>query len=98
MHALIPDQALRTALEREMPRLPLAYFEASVPVRDGWDQRPCAYLLLDRDTYGESAADARRRGWPVAEVPGAHHLALVTDAVTVTDALLRLEGGLAEAG
>jgi hypothetical protein len=72
-----------------MPRLPLAYFEASVPQPDGWDRRwPCGYLLLTRDPYGPAAADAREHHWPTVELPDAHHLALVTQPAAVTDALL----------
>jgi pimeloyl-ACP methyl ester carboxylesterase len=91
LRELVPDRATRAALEQEMPRLPLAYFETSVPVPPGWDEPRCAYLLFDRDTYGESAADARRRGWPVAEIPAANHLALLTDAESVVGALIELE-------
>lgn len=96
MRRLVPDDRLRTALEDDMPRLPLSYFEASVPLPDGWDALPCAYLLLASEPYRESAADARRRGWPVAEIPAAQHLALVTDPTAVTDALLNLEHALME--
>jgi pimeloyl-ACP methyl ester carboxylesterase len=88
---LVRDEGLRAHLEQEMPRLPLSYFEASVPMPDGWDQGPCAYLLLSSDEDGKSAADARARGWPVAEIRDAHHLTLVTDPAAVSGALLRLE-------
>jgi hypothetical protein len=91
------DAALRWSLEREMPRLPLSYFDASVPTPDGWAKRPCGYLLLSPDTYGESATRARNLGWPVADLPDAHHLTIVTDPVAVTDALLALETALAVA-
>jgi len=83
MRALVPDVRLRADLEDEMPRLPLSHFDASVPLPHGWDELPCAYLLLASEPYGESAADARDRGWPVAEIPGAQHLALVTDPIAV---------------
>src|SRR5919204_3283006 len=96
LRELVPDARLRTALEQEMPRLPLAYFAASVPVPAGWDRWPCGYLLFAREPYGDSAAEARRRGWPVVELSGAHHLALVTDPLTVTDALLRIKRALAK--
>jgi hypothetical protein len=96
IRALVPDDTQRAMLERELPRLPLALLEASVPVPEGWDRRGGGgYLLLSPDHYGESAADARGRGWPVAEIPGAHHLALVTDPAAVTAALLSLERRLA---
>jgi pimeloyl-ACP methyl ester carboxylesterase len=91
MRQLVPDERLRIVLEEEMPSLPLSYFEASVPVPDGWDARPCAYLLLTGEPYGESAADARGRGWPVAEIPGGQHLAMATEPIAVADVLLDLE-------
>jgi pimeloyl-ACP methyl ester carboxylesterase len=94
MRELVADERLRTALEREMPRLPLSYFEANVPLPDRWDTDPCAYLLLTGEPYGASALDARGRGWPVVEIPGAHHLTIATDPITVTDALLALERAL----
>jgi hypothetical protein len=91
MRELVADERLRAALEREMPRLPLSYFEANVPLPDGWDADPCAYLLLSPEPYGGSAADARGRGWPAIEIQGAHHLAIATAPIAVTDALLALE-------
>jgi pimeloyl-ACP methyl ester carboxylesterase len=94
MRELIPDDRLRAALEAEMPRLPLSYFEASVPLPDGWDRRRCAYLLLSAEPYRQGATEARRRGWPVAEIDGAGHLAIATEPVAVTEALLDLERGL----
>jgi hypothetical protein len=81
-----------------MPRLPLSYFEASVAMPDDWEARPCAYLLLSGEAYGESAGDARGRGWTGAEISGVQHLAMVTEPIGVTDALLELESALVEAG
>jgi hypothetical protein len=95
MRELVPDAAVREALEQEMPSLPVAFFEERVLVPARWAERPCAFLLLT-EAYGESAADARSRGWPVSEIADVQHLALVTDPIAVTDALLRLEGELAE--
>lgn len=94
MRELVPDATLRSSLEREMPRLPLSYFHASVPMPEGWIDRPCGYLLLGPDSYGETAGRARHLGWPVADVPHAHHLTIATDPVAVTDALLALESSL----
>jgi pimeloyl-ACP methyl ester carboxylesterase len=94
MRELIPDERLRATLVAEMPRLPLSYFEASVPVPDGWDARPCAYILFSEEPYEQSASDARARGWPVAEIRGAQHLALATEPIAVTEALLDLEAAL----
>ena len=90
MRELVADARLRAALEREMPRLPLSYFDGDVPVPGGWDANRCAYLLLAENPYGVSAADARHRQWPVSEIRGARHLAIATDPIPVTDALLAL--------
>lgn len=91
MRELVPDERLRAALEAEMPRLPLSYFRASVPLPDGWDARPCAYLLFTAEPYGQSAVEANGRGWPVAEIRGVRHLAMVTNPIAVAEALLDLE-------
>jgi pimeloyl-ACP methyl ester carboxylesterase len=91
MSDLVPDAGLRAAIEAEMPRLPLSYFEATVPMPGGWDRRPSAYLLLAAEPYADSAAQARALGWPVRELRGVGHLAIATDATAVTDALLDLE-------
>jgi pimeloyl-ACP methyl ester carboxylesterase len=79
-------------------RLPLSYFEASVPLPGGWRARPCAYLLFSHEPYAESAAQAREQDWPVAETPGAGHLAMASDPIAVTDGLLDLERALIGAG
>lgn len=85
---------MRAELEAEMPRLPLSYFEATVPVPDDWaNRRPCAYLLLSA-TYRHSAAEARAYGWPVIEIRDVQHLAIATNAIPVTQALLDLERSL----
>jgi hypothetical protein len=89
MRELVPDEALRTALAREMPSLPLAYFEQRIPSPAGWDRMPCAYLLLSA-AYREAAAEARKREWPVEELTGAQHLHIAVAPEAVTDALVRL--------
>jgi hypothetical protein len=89
MRELVPDEAARAALERELPSLPLSYFEESVPSPAGWDRVPCAYLLLS-DAYRDAASDARAREWRVEEIAGAQHLHLVVAPATVTDVLIQL--------
>jgi hypothetical protein len=46
MRRLVPDEGLRAMLEREMPSIPLAYLERSIPSPAGWDRVPCAYHRL----------------------------------------------------
>jgi hypothetical protein len=95
MRELVPNERLRADLEAEMPQLPLSYFQATVPLPDDWGTRhPCAYLLLTASPYGQSATEARAHGWPVTEIHGAQHLAIATDPIPVTDALLDLERSL----
>jgi pimeloyl-ACP methyl ester carboxylesterase len=89
MRDLLPDEALRTELAREMPSLPLSYFEQDVPSPAGWERVPCAYLLLS-DAYRNAAAEARERGWRVEEITGAQHLHIAVAPEAVTDALIRL--------
>jgi hypothetical protein len=89
MRELVPDQVARATLARELPSLPLSYFEESVPSPAGWDRVPCAYLLLS-DAYGDAASDARGRGWRVEEITGAQHLHLLVAPATLTDVLIQL--------
>jgi sirohydrochlorin ferrochelatase len=56
-----------------------------------WNRRACADLLLTAEPYGQSADEARSLGWPVLEIQDVRHLAIATDAIPVTDALLDLE-------
>ena len=68
---MFPDQQTRAAVSAEQPRLPLAYYEQSVPVPVGWDDRPCGYLLFG-PPYDNLAAEAGAHGWLVEEIPGQH--------------------------
>jgi pimeloyl-ACP methyl ester carboxylesterase len=89
MRELVPDETLRAALTREMPSLPLSYFEQGVPSPVGWERIPCGYLLLS-DAYRDAAAEAQARGWRVEEIAGAQHLHIAVAAEAVADALVRL--------
>jgi hypothetical protein len=89
MRELLPDEADRAAVERELPSLPLAYFEEAAPSPAGWDRVPCAYVRLS-EAYEEAAADAEARGWTVATIDDAHHLSTVTAPGRVADAVLRV--------
>jgi hypothetical protein len=91
MRDLVPDAARRARVEHDMPRLPLSFLQAELPVPDGWDRRPCAYVLLSAQPYAPSAADARARRWPVAEIEGGKHLDPVRRPAAVATALLTLE-------
>jgi hypothetical protein len=91
MRDLVPDGDRRARVEQDMPRLPLSVVDVELPVPGGWDRRPCAYLLLSAEPYASSAARARARGWPAAEVHGGKHLDLVRRPTTVATALVDLQ-------
>ncbi|MER7006819.1 alpha/beta hydrolase [Dactylosporangium sp. NPDC000555] len=78
---LFPDPRTRSTVSAEQPRLPLSYYEQQIPVPDGWDNRPCGYLLFG-PSYDHMAQDARARGWDVDQIPGQHlHQLVDPDAV-----------------
>ncbi|MGH3499464.1 MAG: hypothetical protein ACRDQA_00975 [Nocardioidaceae bacterium] len=81
---LFPSAAVRARVEREQPRLPLSYFEGSLSIQKGWDDRPGGYLAFG-DTYANEREGAVRRGWPVRTLAGQHlHLLARPDLVTTT--------------
>ena len=90
--ALLPDAQTRARVEREQQQLPLSYFEGTLPVPQGWDQRRGAYLAFG-DTYAAERDEAARRRWPVTTLPGTH-LHLLTDPDEVATELLVLIGQL----
>ncbi|GAA4043818.1 alpha/beta fold hydrolase [Nonomuraea soli] len=79
--ALFPSQEIRRRVSEEQPRLPLDYFEQTVPVPSGWDARPCTYLWYG-PPYGDDAREAQARGWTVEQIPG-HHLHHLADPEAV---------------
>jgi hypothetical protein len=85
---LFPDQRTRQTVSEEQPRLPLSYYEASVPAPVGWDAQPCAYLLFGLP-YDELADEARERGWIVQQLPG-RHLHQLVDPDGVARSLLAI--------
>lgn len=85
---MFPDAQTRSAVSAEQPRLPLSYYEESVPTPAGWDNRRCGYLLFGAP-YEPIADDARRRGWTVDHVPG-EHLHQLVDPGAVTDRIVAM--------
>jgi pimeloyl-ACP methyl ester carboxylesterase len=92
MRQLVPDDALRGAIEAELPRLPLAYFEEAVPVPAGWDRVPVAHLRFS-DAYWAEGEEAERRGYRVEQMVGSH-LHAVIEPARVAERIV----ALAEAG
>jgi hypothetical protein len=78
---LFPDPSTRARVEAEQPRLPLAYFDDTVPSPPGWETLPAAYLAFS-DAYAPERAEAERRGWPARSLEGGHlHMLVDPEAV-----------------
>jgi hypothetical protein len=90
LSSLFPGPAAREAVTRELPRLPLAYYQERVPVPPGWDDHLCAYLHFSR-AYDGDAQEAAERGWPVRHLPG-EHLHQLVDPASVATVLLEFAG------
>ncbi len=92
LERLVPDAAVRDAMLAELEPLPLAYFEEPATAAT-WDG-PTAYLQLS-GAYDSESQVASRSGWPLVRLP-LHHLAMLTDPVSVAAALESLSQRLAE--
>lgn len=88
MAELVPDDAVRQAVEAEQTRLPADFVEVGVPVPDGWPSCPVSYLQFSAP-YDEAAAAAAARGWTVRRLPGLH-LDQLRRPDEVADALIAL--------
>lgn len=96
--ALFPDRATRSRVEREEPRLPLAYFRDTLAVPAGWTDSPNAYLAFG-DTYTDEVAQAREWQWPVSSLDGGHlHMLVAPDAVAGAAVALLGQLGVGPAG
>jgi hypothetical protein len=83
---LFPDRRTREWVCAEQPRLPLAFYEQSIPVPAGWDDHvPCAYVYFCQP-YEAAAGEAWDRGWRITHLPG-RHLHQLVDPDAVADVL-----------
>jgi hypothetical protein len=84
----VPDAAVRARIEAEQPRLPVAFYDQSVPVPPSWPPARVGYLQLSAG-YDADAEGARNSGWAVRSLPG-RHLDLATRPDEVAAELLGL--------
>ncbi|MDG4801985.1 hypothetical protein [Micromonospora sp. WMMD980] len=94
---MFPDPQTRSDVSAEQPRLPLSYYEESIPVPDGWDDAACGYLLFG-PPYEHAAQDARDRGWAVDQVPGLHLHQLVDPDAVAARIVAMVDGWCSPAG
>lgn len=87
MASLVPDSNQRSLVESELPRVPLSYLRGTVPPVQSWPTQSNGYVLLS-DGYLNDAEEARRRGWSVLGLSGAH-LDLITRASEVALAIVQ---------
>jgi hypothetical protein len=85
---LVPDEALRTELTEDVPRVPRSFYDDPVPLPPRWWARPTAFLQLS-DAYGDERRRAERWGWPTLRLNG-HHLDLATRPDEIAEHLRRL--------
>ena len=85
---LFPDDAWFERVSREAPRLAPAYFSGRLPVPQGWEAGPRAYLAFGY-TYADEAAFAQVSGWVVRRADG-HHLTHLTSPGDTARLLLSL--------
>jgi hypothetical protein len=78
---IVPDPAARQQLIAGLRPRGLDFWTEPLPDAPGWPDAPCGYVFFSR-AYAEAAADARRLGWPVAELAGGHfHMLVAPEAV-----------------
>ena len=81
LEGLFPSALTRARVEDEQRRLPLTYFQETLPVPVGWADCPGAYLAFG-DTYAVEREAPRARGWPVTTLPGEHlHMLIAPEQV-----------------
>lgn len=93
LRRLFPDDATYEAFEAELPRLHLDWFDDAID-SPPWDHLAAAYIQTSA-VAAEWAADARKRGWPVAGVDGTHLHPLLEPgemAEAIEDVLALLDG------
>ena len=86
---LFSSEAARAAVLMDARPLPLAFFEDELPPAPADEPAPRAAYLLLSESYRDTAREASRAGWPVAELHGSHLHALDQPA-EVAAALIRL--------
>jgi len=85
---LLPEPAAAAAFRADLPRVPLAYFEARAPSLAAWERAPGAYLQLSEACAADADA-AALRGWTVRR-EALHHLAMLTHPDRVADTIATL--------
>lgn len=81
---LYPGETARAAVLSDARPVPLSFFEEQLPAAPAPAQ---ARYLLFSDGYRPDAEEAKKRGWPVAELPGSH-LHMLVDPGAVAAALV----------
>lgn len=81
-------------VDRDCPRVPLAYFDTHLTAPDGWTSSHNAYLAFG-GTYADELARARDHRWPHATLDGGH-LQFLVEPDAVADAILALVAELSD--
>lgn len=92
LRALVPDDALRSAVVGALRPRGRDFFQEPLPCPPDWPDAPCGFVRLSA-AYDGCARGARSRGWTVVEAPDGQpggHLAPCADPEGVADLLLAL--------
>lgn len=88
--ALVTSPQQLEELRSDMPRLHRSFYDAAVPVPEGWSAGGCAYLQLS-PAYDDERRAATGFGWPTAVIDGTH-LSIYSDPSAVLAAVEQLVG------
>ena len=88
LESLVPDDAKREVVERELPGIPLRFYESLIEVPQGWCARAGAYVLLS-EGYQDDANNASVLGWPVVTRLG-QHLDIICHSEAIAGILLEI--------
>jgi len=67
---LARDPVAFTQFESELPRMHISWFDDAIELAN-WDHVPAGFIQTSA-IYDHAAAEAQRRGWPVANLHGTH--------------------------
>jgi hypothetical protein len=84
---LASDPVAFAKFEGELPKMRVDWFDDTIELA-GWDHVPAGFIQTSA-IYDHAAAEAQRRGWPVARLQGTH-LHPILRPVETADAILSM--------
>jgi hypothetical protein len=85
LHAMLPNEQLRSLLVDSCPQLPASLFSEVLPNLSDHELGKCSYVRLS-SVYDIVADQTEQTGWPVRRLER-HHIAILTSPAEVADNL-----------